>query len=269
MQRLQDKQKKEREELLARLTAPTHISESRFSEHEKIEGYQEDRSVPQFFGCDRLLKSENQFGSIQMGYDPKRQQAVLFARIKTSIYDNAASREHREMTDRQRMGEQKTATSNRSYVAKRRQNSAVILYKAENKPWSERSIAPYLKRVNTGALRKTLPFLGAGLERQERETLLQKQKLLLQNERASFLARNDNGVRAVRKEQRELKRVDEQLSSIIWRKERQSGLFFRRINLVFDLQKADMFAYYRSKAITHRVEAENVNPEKPQDENEA
>ncbi|MEG2037723.1 MAG: hypothetical protein RRZ93_07005, partial [Ruthenibacterium sp.] len=103
-----------------------------------------------------------------------------FANIKTSIFDTAASREQHELSEQQQMGEIKTGNQNRAFVARRRQDSAVVLFKAENKPWSELSLSPYLNRVHTGALHKALPFLGAWEQLHARNEAAQQQRTLQQ-----------------------------------------------------------------------------------------
>ncbi len=142
-------------EAYARLTAPQHIAVEHFSRHQKIEGYHENRDAPEFVGSDRLLKLDTLYGTIQMGYNPRRGQSFLFANIKTSVFDTAASRYQKELKEYQMARALKTGTQNLAYSAKRRGGAAVILYKAQNMPWSRGSIAPYLARANMEALRKT------------------------------------------------------------------------------------------------------------------
>ena len=40
----------EKREALARLTAPQHLTTTHFLEHRKVEGYEQDREVHDFFG---------------------------------------------------------------------------------------------------------------------------------------------------------------------------------------------------------------------------
>ena len=236
--------REEARETDARLRAPQHLVTNRFEEHKKIEGYEQDRSVPNFYGCDRLWKLETQYGRIQMGYHPGRGQSFLFANIKTSIYDNAASAYQRRMKETQQMRTLKTGTQNIAYSARRWQASAILLYKAENKPWSEQSIAPYLKRVNLETLRKTMPFLDRS-EAKEREENREEKKRLEEKVRQSLRQRDNARTAELRLQERELSRRQDLLSALLTRKQTQSQLFFRKINLAFDLQKAKMFEYYR------------------------
>lgn len=236
--------REEARETDARLRAPQHLVTNRFEEHKKIEGYEQDRSVPNFYGCDRLWKLETQYGRIQMGYHPGRGQSFLFANIKTSIYDNAASAYQRRMKETQQMRTLKTGTQNIAYSARRWQASAILLYKAENKPWSEQSIAPYLKRVNLETLRKTMPFLDRS-EAKEREENREEKKRLEEKVRQSLRQRDNARTAELRLQERELSRRQDLLGALLTRKQTQSQLFFRKINLAFDLQKAKMFEYYR------------------------
>lgn len=236
--------REEARETDARLRAPQHLVTNRFEEHKKIEGYEQDRSVPNFIGCDRLWKLETQYGRIQMGYHPGRGQSFLFANIKTSLYDTAASAYQHRMKETQQMRALKTGTQNLAYSARRWQGSAVLLYKAENKPWSEQSLAPYLKRVNLETLRKTMPFLDRS-EAQERAETQQEKKRLEEEVRQSLRRRDNAGTASLRLQQRELSRRQDALDALLIRKRTQSQLFFRKINLAFDLQKAKMFEYYR------------------------
>lgn len=243
---------KRRKETAARLAAPAHITQNRFEEHKKVEGFYEDSAAPGFLGCDRLWKWDTLYGTVQMGYDPKRRQDFLFANIKTSIYDTAASQEQRAMNDRQRMSQLKTGNQNRAFSSRRRADSTVLIYKAENKPWAERSIRPYLMRQNMEALQKTMPFLNARAERAERAQALERDKSL------SAMEQKGGNRAAVRAQRLALSRELDTLGSLAWRKQAQARLFFRKMNIAVDLQKQKMFEYYRGKAASGQLEAENV-----------
>ncbi|MEG1972588.1 MAG: hypothetical protein RR315_05450, partial [Oscillospiraceae bacterium] len=170
-----------------------------------------------------------------------------------------ASREQKEMNEQQQMSELKTGNQNRAFVSRRRQNSAVMLYKAENKPWNEASVAPYLSRVNTGALRKTLPFLDVHTERLENDSDREQQKSLQQEERAALQNSTKAGrLQTIRAERVALSQEQNSLGSLIVRKQQKTLWFFRRVNLVFDLQKASIFEYYRNIAAGRVLEAENA-----------
>lgn len=233
-----------RRETSARLTAPQHLVTTRFEKHQKIEGYEQDRVVPEFYGCDRLWKMDTLYGRIQMGYHPGRGQSFIFANIKTSIFDTAPSAYQHRMKETQQMRALKTGTQNQAYSSRRWNNSAVLLYKAENKPWSEQSIAPYLRRVNLETLRKTMPFLDRS-EAGQREESREERKRLEQQVRQSLREGNDRRTAELRLQERELSREQDALNALLIRKQTQSQLFFRKINIAFDLQKAKMFDYYR------------------------
>ena len=96
---LQQKKKEHFREVSDRLTAASHVQVEYFAKHTKIEGYYESQMAGHLFGCDRLLKQENMFGTLQMGYNPNRERVFLFANLKTSRYDTVASRYQREMKE--------------------------------------------------------------------------------------------------------------------------------------------------------------------------
>lgn len=239
-----ERARKELRETQARLTAPQHLVTTRFEEHRKIEGYEQDRSVPDFYGCDRLWKLDTLYGRVQMGYHPGRGQSFLFANIKTSLFDTAPALHQHQLKETQQMRALKSGNQNVAYTSRRRADSAVLLYKAENKPWSEQSLAPYLARTNLETLRKTLPFLDRS-EAQELQQTRQERKELESGVRQSLQARQSAETAALRLRQRELSYRQNALGAVLYRKLTQSQLFFRKINIAFDLQKAKMFAYYR------------------------
>lgn len=241
------REQRARNETLTRLSAPQHIVQNHFSQHRRVEGYDQDRSVKDFYGCDRLWKLDTVYGTIQMGYDPRRGQSFLFANRKTSILDTAESSHERRLWEANMMRAQKTGNENVAYGSRRRAGSAVLLFKAENKPWTEASLAPYLHRVNMETLRTTMPFLDRQNETKQREENTAAQRALQQDLRARMLAREYAAMAGVRARQMNLLREEEQISAVLVRKAQQSLLFFRKINMAFDLQKAKMFAYYRAE----------------------
>lgn len=253
---------KEDQEVFMRLSAPRHTAFGHFREHQKVEGYTEYRDVPDFLGCDRLLKLDHLYGTVQLGYNPQRRQSFLFANIKTSIFDTAASRYQRELKEHQMMRARKEGTQNLLYSSKRREDTAVLLYKAENKPWTEWSIRPYLQRMNQGALRKTLPFL----EREEEADRLREgkgKKKELERKIADHTAMGMfDELQALRAQEMALSREQDALRSLLTRKARQSLLFFRSINYAFDIQKQEMFDFYRELREKHGHEEKHV-PEEP------
>ena len=114
-------------ETMDRLTAASHVKTEYYSEHKKIEGYYETLAEGKFFNCDRLMKQENMFGKIQLGYNPNRERVFIFANLKTSRYDTIASAYQKEMTDYQQKSLLKGDNENRAYVSKRWENAAVLI----------------------------------------------------------------------------------------------------------------------------------------------
>jgi hypothetical protein len=254
-------------EAYVRLTAPQHMKIDHFRKHEKIEGYFENREVPDFVGSDRLLKLDTQYGTIQMGYNPRKGQSFLFANIKTSIFDTVASRHQKEIKEHQMARAQKTGTQNLAYSAKRRGGSAVILYKMENQPWTQRSIAPYLRRVNLEALRKTMPFLDRSGDLADRAKTHREQKDLHQKLSAAMAGKNYGEMAAIRAQQTDLIARQNHLNALLYRGETQQRLFFRKLNYALDMQKHEMFAYYRNRRTGGKTAERDTAPvEPPRDE---
>ncbi len=227
-----------------RLTAPRHIVTTRFEEHRKIEGLVQDRTVPDFYGCDRLWRMDTAYGRIQMGYHPGKGQSFLFATIKTSVLDTAAAAHQHRLDERSQMRALKTGTPNTVFSARRRPGSAVLLYKAENQPWSRRSLEAYLRRADLEALRKTMPFLEYS-EAKRLEQTRDERKALEEQVRQALAQGNREETAAVRLRQRSLSWEQNALQAVLARKQAQAQMFFHRLNLAFDGQKARMFAYYR------------------------
>lgn len=243
----EQEQKRQNDETYARLTQPQHHTANRFSEHHKVEGYHENRDVPEFLGSDRLLKIDGLYGTIQLGYNPQRGRTFLFANIKTSVYDTAPSRYQRELKEYQMMRQLKTGTPNLAYSSKRRSGGATLLYNLESRPWSPSSILPYLYRGNMEALRKTMPFLDRTEELEERLKLREEQKILRQEVGDAVTKGRYAELAGLRKQQREALVLQNQTETIIIRKDTASRLLFRRMNIAFDLQKQEIFQYYRSR----------------------
>ncbi|MCL2399766.1 MAG: hypothetical protein FWC91_08510 [Defluviitaleaceae bacterium] len=235
-------------ETYARLTAPQHIVNNHFSEHKKVEGFFENRNVPQFMGSDRLFRLDTIYGTVQMGYSPGKKKSFIFANIKTSIYDTAASRFQKEIREKSQISRHlRTGTKNKAISSRRRWGSAVILYKAETLPWSPRSVAPYLRRANLEALKKTMPFLDKNEEISDRGQIRSQQRNLQNDLQSNLLSQNYAEMAAIRAQQVADSTRQDMLNAIIYRKDQQRLLFFRRLNSSLDSQKYEMFAYYRNK----------------------
>ena len=94
--KLEEKKLQDLRETSDRLTAASHVQVEYFAKHQKIEGYYESQMPGRLFGCDRLMKQDNMFGTLQLGYNPNRERVFLFANMKTSRYDTVASRYQKE-----------------------------------------------------------------------------------------------------------------------------------------------------------------------------
>ena len=82
--KLEEKKLQDLRETSDRLTAASHVQVEYFAKHQKIEGYYESQMPGRLFGCDRLMKQDNMFGTLQLGYNPNRERVFLFANMKTS-----------------------------------------------------------------------------------------------------------------------------------------------------------------------------------------
>jgi hypothetical protein len=119
------------------------------------------------------------------------------------------------------------------------------------------------------ALGKTLPFLGAALVQAQRRSLQRRDRQLAGQEREAQISGSESALAEVRARRTQLSGELLALGSLIWRKESQSRLFFRRLNLAFDLQKQKMFAYYRHIAAEGGARPQRETAEPPEkDENE-
>jgi hypothetical protein len=251
-------EEKQMREDMDRLTAVSHIQVEHFSKHQKMDGYYEYADAGHLFTCDRLWKMENMFGRIQMGYNPNRGRSFLYANIKTSRYDTASSLVQRELKEYQMHSLLKGENENRAYISRRRSNAAVLLEKAENKPWTEYSVQPYLGRVNTETLMKVMPFLNRAKEKAKLQKVRQEQKeLQLKEAENSRKGDYESNVDIRRQLLRNLRKSD-QLQAFLYRKDMNSRLFFRKINYAMDIQKHEMFEYYKERRLArfHQMEQE-------------
>lgn len=268
-------------ETMDRLTAASHVQTEYFADHKKIDGYYENLTEGRFFKCDRLMKQENMFGKIQLGYNPNRKRVFLFANLKTSRYDTVASRYQKEMKDYQRKSLLKGDNENRAYISKRRENATVLIEKKENKPWSQRSIKSYLGRANLEAVRKTMPFFTKDEELEELKELRAEQKEIQEsirdtreqmglgeevNEKERL--HSEDLIRRQRKLAVENLTKENLLEAIVTRKEAAEKIFLRKINYAYDFQKKDIESYYREKrrALEDAVHSANTEDDRPEDE---
>lgn len=269
-------------ETMERLTAASHVQTEYFGDHKRIEGYYESQMTGRMFGCDRLLKQENLFGRLQLGYNPNRERVFLFAHLKTSRYDTVASRYQKELKEYQQKSLLKGDNENRAYVSRYWQGASVLIEKRENKPWTRRSIASYLGRENMEAVQKTLPFFRREEETRELKELRARKKQIEEELRGlqqeERLPREEQTERAQRSQQAgELRQEavagsskEELLEALLIRKDAASRQFLRRMNYAYDFQKKDIESYYRERKKTlGQVKAETAGePEGPEDSEE-
>lgn len=248
-------------ETMERITTVSHVQVEYFARHEKLDGYHESKVTGQLFNCDRLMKQDNMFGTLQLGYNPNRGRVFLFANMKTSRYDTVASRYQKEMTETMKKSLLKGENANRAYLSKRWENAAVLIEKRDNMPWSKRTIRTYLKRANADSLQKTMPFFSKEEELQEWKDIKEKQKELQADireirdrqateetaENMTERRQQEEQLRLFRREALENLTTENLLQAIITRKNTAAKGFFRRLNYSFDYQKKDIEAYYREK----------------------
>lgn len=279
MRSIEEKKMEHFRETMDRLTAASHVRTEYFADHKKIEGYYECVEEGKFFNCDRLLKQENMFGNIQLGYNPNRKRVFLFASLKTSRYDTIASRYQKEMDEYQRKPLLKGDNENRAYVSKRWEKATVFIEKKENKPWTRRSVKTYLNRANMEAVRKTLPFFSQEEEEQELQELKTERQAIQENIRdlrRELSVEEEMRERAAKEHQiRSLRRIavenlskENLLDAILNRKNAAEKGFLRKINYAYDFQKKDIESYYREKRKVMENAAENTgaDEERPEDE---
>lgn len=254
-QNIQEQKKEHFRETMDRVTAASHVNVEYFAEHKKIEGYYESVAEGKFFHCDRLLKHENMFGKIQLGYNPNRGRLFLYSNLKTSRYDTIASAYQKEMEEYQQKALLKGDNENRAYVSKRWENAAVLIEKKENKPWTQRSIRSYLNRANAEAVEKSMPFFTKEEEYEELSELKKRRREISEEisaAREEIKKEEDSiefeeEIRELRKEATESMATESLLETLIYRKNAAEKTFLRKINYAFDFQKKDIESYYREK----------------------
>ncbi|MBO5337958.1 MAG: hypothetical protein J6A94_12610 [Lachnospiraceae bacterium] len=268
-------------ETMDRLTTASHVQVDYFAEHKKIEGYYEENVSGQFFNCDRLMKQDNMFGTIQLGYNPNRETVFLFANMKTSRYDTVASHYQKELQDYRKRAQRKGENVNRAYVSKRKEMAVVLIEKRENKPWSQRSIGTYLKHSNMEAVLKTMPFLTKNEEKEELEAIKRERKQIqeeireIRMEMASEKGtteekqsmEQETQIRNLRGDAVQNLTMENLLEAILIRKDAMGKGFLRRLNYAYDVQKKDIEAYYREKKKAMKETSEHGDAEdNPEDE---
>lgn len=270
---MEDKKMEHFRETMDRLTAASHVQVEYFEDHKKIEGYYESVAEGKFFNCDRLLKQENMFGKIQLGYNPNRGRVFLYSNLKTSRYDTISSKYQREMEDYQQKALLKGDNENRAYVSKRWENAAVLIEKKENKPWTQKSVKTYLSRANAEAAKKSMPFFSKEEEMEELAKARQRQKEIrreIRDIRKQMSAEENKSadmeakIRELRKEALSGLSKISLLETLVYRKNTAEKTFLRKINYAYDFQKNDIESYYREKRKEFEaMAAESVDTETP------
>ena len=254
-------------EVYDRLTAVSHIRVEHFSSHNRIEGYYEDQRAGHLFGCDRLMKVDTMFSRLQMGYNPNRARSFIFANLKTSRYDTISSRYQKEMAEYQMKTLLKGQNENRGYISKYSPNASVLIEKAEAKPWTEQSINPYYNRINMDALKKAMPFFHKS-EEQTQLKELQKKQMERKHQIAEQSRRGQHSDNiSLYKKQLDGMQKENLLHALLYRKENQSRFFLRKINYAMDIQKHEMFEYYRNRRNQAR-QVEEMMPDRGEDDNQ-
>ena len=197
-----------------------------------------------------------------MGYNPNRKRSFVFANMKTNLYDTVNTRYQKTMKEYQRQAEQKKGNENRAYVSGRWKNAAVLLEKAENKPWSAKSMEPYFDNTNMEALLKTMPYLDGRQEQSQLQETREEMKRLKEAVRQNALQGKRAENAHIHRQMRELSEESSLLQAILYRKDAGKRGFVRKINYAFDIEKKDMFEYYRVqrlKAAREQIEAIDSN----------
>lgn len=253
--------RKKLKETYFRLTAPIHITLNSYKEHQRVEGYYEFKDYGHIFKCDRLLKLETIYGKVQMGYNPNRGRSFVFANMKTNLYDTVNSRYQKIMKEYQQRPEQKKVNENRAYVSGRWKNAAVLLEKAENKPWSEKSMEPYFQNTNMDAILKTMPFFYCGQEQEQLQENRVQIKGLQEAVRQNALEGRHQANVILNQQLRERQEEGNMLQAVLYRKDSGKRGFIRKINYAFDIEKHEMFDYYRQRRLrAAREQTEAVVP---------
>ena len=270
---MEDKKMEHFRETMDRLTASSHVQVEYFGNHKKIEGYYESVAEGKFFFFFFLLKQENMFGKIQLGYNPNRGRVFLYSNLKTSRYDTISGKYQKEMEDYQQKALLKGDNENRAYVSKRWENAAVLIEKKENKPWTQKSVKTYLSRANAEAAKKSMPFFSREEEMEELAKAKQRQKEIRREIRdirkqmstgETKSADMEAKIRELRKEAVTGLSKISLLETLVYRKNTAEKTFLRKINYAYDFQKNDIENYYREKRKEYEtMAAESVDIETP------
>ncbi len=187
----------------------------------------------------------------------------LFSNIKTSILDTAAAGYQKELHEDYMKNSLKTDSVNLAYSSKRKENSAAVVFKKDAKPWRESTVAPYLRRNNLESLTKSMPFLQKKAQQRERLELVERDLFL----KSKYVSTEDrSGKISIAAAQYSNLKSMEMLNSIIARKASMTNMFFNKINSTFDIQKKEIYNYYKNVKEEAQENMEHAAPELPDED---
>ncbi|MFI3213451.1 MAG: hypothetical protein R3Y24_08915 [Eubacteriales bacterium] len=256
--------RKELQETNDRITNAWHVQLEHFSSHQTVEEIQEEGSSS-VFQCDRLLKMENSFIQMQLGYHPEQRRTFIFANTKTSRYDTISSNKDRKVRANVVKNMMTRKKKKQEGNGRKLAEAMIFLHNREHLIWSKGTIRSFLRESNEEVLEKTLPFFAIRPEKERQEelrnTLAESRKMVAKNSRENDYKSNVE----LHREIREYLQEENYLQMLITRKETASNYFMRKINYSIDTQKKEMFNYYKAK----REEAmESKVPVESSDEDE-
>lgn len=261
--------KREYQEELDRVTAVQHIQTERFDRHVKPEGYYDSVSMGQMFACDRLMKQESMFGRIQLGYNAVRHRTFIFAEMKTSRYDTVSSRYQRTMKEYQMNSRKDVSNVRRAFVSQKRSEASLLIEKAYGKPWNEELLYRYHDRVNEDVLASVMPFLDSRRKRQKLKEQKRDRRGLQEQIQKNTNEGNFEENIGLRQKETQMIAEENLLQQLILYQEAASRNFVNRVNLVYETQKEQIFAYYKHKKKEKQKnseEAGQVSADDDQDE---
>ncbi|MFI3177408.1 MAG: hypothetical protein R3Y67_07970 [Eubacteriales bacterium] len=229
-----------------RITNPYHVRVEHFLEHKKLEGVRND-ILGSKFSCDRILHAQNMFLQFQMAYHPVQKRTFVIARTKTSRYDTVS-------TDRERQ----IRAEDISYIMQRRRkkqeangrkaaSNTMFLYNRQTNMWDRGVIGSFVKANRNVSVDKTLPFFTTYDERARRHELAGKQKAIKETVAIQSRESRHEENTSLLEDSKYYLQEENYLQMLIERKEASGISFLRKMNYAVDIQKNEMFAYYRAE----------------------
>lgn len=258
-----EESRKQLQETSDRITNPWNVQVEHFLEHQKVDGiFQSGESS--MFQCDRILKMENSFIQLQMGYNPEQKRTFVVANTKTSRYDNISGASERKVREDVLNNMMQRKKKKQEGNGRKLAETMVFLHNKQQRIWTKNTIRSFLKESNEEVHEKTMPFFVKFPEMQKRAELRQMQKELKdeisENSRISEHQENTE----LNREARDYMQEENMLQALITRKETASNYFLRKINYALDTQKVEMFAYYKERQ--EAVARENANDDSVEDD---